>query len=420
MDDFRTRLRWRDAGFWYHFGHSERDEAGRQENTDEKGQETKKIVCQDDEFVYRGANPRTGIVSPFIFGEGSGNIWQDLEKPAQKTGQIEDCLGCRQVANVPLIPIIRRFDGEPSCMKSKVLQHTKVFSHINSEPTSMRDEKIQEYQGNLVDARRSKAQNSVGMGTPVISLTPPPTELQYIRRKKVGSGQVPKGTSTDSKSYEILKDSVKKIATNDISAFGTSTISSMEPRKAPLTAQAEHLYGNLENSVTTRSSSIIASAASNVNSAVSNRYIARSHFLQPTLNASQSISYHSSGQLLAKPPKSIDSRDNRRNIGNASTADTSCKPGKPEQRPQVYRKFGTTSIPTVDSHESEFEEGCKYLLSLAPQGNESITKQGTRSGKINPNFQHFNRQECTMSSLGREKAEVPATRSVSKAIPINK
>ena len=210
MDNFRTRGRWRDAGFWHHFGDGERDDARRQADTVEK-EETKKIMCQDDEFVYRGANPRTGIVSPFVFGERTGNIWQDLEKPAGNTGQdrVEDGLRYRRVANVPLV---------------SVTQPT-VSRYINSKPTSIRDEKKQENPSNLADV--PKAQDEVGMRTPITNLTPPPTKLQHIRRKKVGSGQIPKGASTNSESCETLQDSAMKVSTNDVSAFGTSINSSI-------------------------------------------------------------------------------------------------------------------------------------------------------------------------------------------------
>ena len=422
MDDFRARARWRDAGFWNHFGHGERDEARRQAHKDEKaaGQETKKTVCQDDEFVFRGANPRTGIVSPFIFGEGSGNVWQDLERPAEETGQnrVEDGIRCGVVANAPFIPIMQSFDGEPSCTKpSKAWQHTKVFSHSNSKPTSMRDEKIQENQDKLADACRSKARNAAGMKTIIASLTPPPNALQHIRRKKVGSGQISKGGSTNSKTCENVRDSAKKVSTIDVSALGPSTISSIEPRTASLTPQADRLNGNRENFVTIRNT-IVASAAANASSAVSSNHVAHLQFLQPTHGASQPTSYRRSGQLSANPPRSIDSRDNQRNIGNASTVDNSCNPLQSEQRPQVYRKFGTMSIPTVDGHESELENECKYLLSLASQGNESIAQQSKRMG-IDPTFQGFNRQECAMPSLERKKVKVPTVRYVSRALLIS-
>lgn len=402
MDNFRTRGRWRDAGFWHHFGHGERDDARSQEDTIEK-EETNKIVCQDDEFVYRGANPRTGIVSPFVFGEGTGNLWQDLGKPAGKTGQdrVKDGLGYRRVANVPLIPTT-----QPT-----------VFRYINSNPKSTRDEKIQENPSNLTDV--TKAQDEVGMRTPITNLPPPPTELQHIRRKKVGSGQVPKGASTNSRSCENLQDSAtkvsKKVSTSDMSVFGTSIISSVERRSGPLMAEADHVNGDL-NKAATIPNSITASAASNANSAVSKKYITRLHFLQSALNASQPISYHRSGQYLAKSPRSINPGGNRRNSDNASSADNLCKPWKPEQRPQVYRKFGTTSVPTVESYESELEEGYKYILSLATQEIESITEKSTKLDRINANLQPFNREQCYMPKLGRERAKVSATRSVSKAI----
>lgn len=418
MDNSRTRVRWRDAGFWHYFGHGERDGARIQEDTVEK-EETKKTVCQDDEFVYRGANPRTGIVSPFVFGEGSENVWHDFEKPAGKPdqGRVEDCPGYRQVANVPLIPITQGFDEGPSCTKfSKILQHTIVSDSINSDPTSVGDEKIQENPSNLTDV--SKAPNGVERRTPIITLTPPTTELQHIRRKKVGSGHVPRVAATNSKSCENLQDSAMKVLTND-NAFGTTPFSSIEPRRGFLTAEADDLNGHLKKSADTRNF-ITTSAASNPTSAVSEKYIARPHFLQSAINASQPTSYHRSGQLLAKSPRSIDSRGNRRNMNNASPADTSCKPWKSEQRPQVYRKCGTTSIPTVDSYESHLDEGCKYFLSLTSQGIESITEQSTKLDRINTTLQHFNRNQCVMPSLERERQKVPAMGSVSKTILINK
>lgn len=424
MDDIRARARWRDAGFWNHFGHGERDEARIQEDKDTKGagQETKTSVCKDDEFVYRGANPRTGIVSPFIFGEGSGNDWQGLETPAEKTGHslVEDDLKWGQVANVPLIPITQSFDREPSCTKSsKFLHHNKTFGHLNSKSTPMRDEKIKEYQDNLAAVCQSKTQNAAGM-IKIASPTPSPTEPQRIRRKKVGSGQVQKVGSIYSETCENLRQaSSKKVSMNDIGAFETSIVSSIEAGTAPFTALADHPNGNIENPAVVRDT-VTASAASKSKPAVSSKYIASLHFLQPTHRASMTTSYRRSAQLLATQPGSTNPRDKRRNIGTASTADTSYKPGKSEQRPQAYRKFGTTSIPTVDFDEPELEDEGQYFLSIAPQRNASIIKQSMGVGRIDPNLQnHLNYQGCAMPSFGREFAKVPAIRPVSKAKPIN-
>ena len=375
-------------------------------------------MCKDDEFVYRGANPRTGIVSPFIFGEGSGNVWQDLEIPTEKTGwiRVEDSLECSQVANTPMIRITQSSDGEPSCMKSsKGLQHTEAFSHVNLNSTSTRDEKTQEYQGNLANVYQSKTQNTAGMRTSNASVIPPTTKLQHIRRKKIGSGPIQKDGSTITKKCENSQDSSKKISINDISAFEASPVSSVEAGAAPFTALADHLNGNLENPATFQDT-FIASAASKKNSAISGKYIACLHFLQPPHSTSLTTSYRRAPQVSAIQPRSTDSRDNRQKIGSASTNDTSCTTCKSEQRPQVYRKFATASIPTVDFHKSESENEGQYFLSLAAKGDASITNQSMRVDKIDPNLQnHFNSQRCDMLKLARGKANIPSVGSVSKA-----
>lgn len=437
MEDFRARVRWRDAGFWNHFGHGEPDEARGQEDKDEKraGQETKRTVCKDDEFVSRGANPRTGIVSPFIFGEWSGNDWQGLGIPAEKTergvtngrgwGWGGDGFSCGRVENVPLIPTTQGFDGGPSCAKSsKRLQHIKISSRVNSKPTQMRDEKIQEYQNNLADVCRSKTQNAARMQTSILSvptqwkpagLTTQPTDLQHVRRKKVASGHVKNGGLTNAETSKNVRQYLSEgVAMNDISAFRTSTVRSTEAG-TPFTTPADHLNDDLENPATSRDT-VVASAASKTDSAASGNYIARLHFLQPTHVASLTTSYRRPTQILAIQPRGVDIRDNRRNIGSASTIDTTCQPWNSEQRPQVYRKFGTTSIPTVDFHESELEDERQCFLSLAPQGNASITNQSMRVSRVEPSLQNHNiYQGCAIPNLGRKKANVQPERPVSKA-----
>lgn len=417
MDDFGARTRWRDAGFWNHLEHNERDEAKRQEDKDEKeaGQKNERKVSEDDELVCRGANPRTGVVSPFIFGEGSGKDWHNLEISARKADQtwVDNSLECRQVANVSLIPITQNFDREPSCAKSsEVFPHTKIWGRLNSEATSTREEKIQEYQGNLTDVCRSKTQNAVRL-TPITSLNPPPTK-QHIHRKKVGSGRVQKEGSKTSDLCKSLQDSSKEVSMTDISVFGRSTVSSIESGTAPFKALMGQPNGNLEHPATIRGNSI-ATRASKTNPAVSGKCIARLHFLQPTHGVSLTTPYRHSAQILAIEPRSIDSRE-RQNIGSTSTGDTSCKPWKLEQRPQVCRKFGTTSIPTLDFHEPELEDESRYFLSLTPQRNAWITKQRIGADRIDSNLRnHVSYQGCAMSSQGREEAKVPGVRPVSKA-----
>lgn len=438
MDEFRARMRRRDAGVWNHFGHDEQDEARGEEGKGEKGagQGTTRTMCKDDEFVYRGANPRTGIVSPFVFGEGNGNDWPCLNVPEAKTEKggptghswRENGLGWGLVENASLISTTQSFDGRSSCTKSdKTIQHTKMSGRVNPKPIHMTDEKIQEYQGDMADLCRARRQNAADMHAPFLSVptqwkpaspTPLRTEMQHIRRKKVGSGQVQDGGLTSPETIkEVGQDSSLKGSTDDITACRTSIVSSTEARRAPLTLPPDHMIHlncDQESSAISRDT-VIASTASKTGSVVPGKYTPCLHFLQPSHAASLGTSYRRPAQFLAIQPRDIEISDSRRNMGSASSAGTSGQPWKSEQRPQVYRKFGTTSIPTMDFHESELENERQYFLSLAPQGNASIIDQSMVMDSAEQNLEKYNPyQGCPMPNLGRNNVKAQRERPVSR------
>lgn len=439
MKEFRAHMRRRDAGVWNHFGYDEQDAAREEEGKNEKGagQGTTRTMCKDDEFLYRGANPRTGIVSPFIFGEGSGNDWQTLNVPEAKvekggpTGYNwgENGLAWGLMENTSLISTTQTFDGGSSCMMlDKTIQHTETSGSVNSKPPHVTDAKIQEYQGDMADPCRARRQNTASMHAPFLSVptqwkpaspTELGTELQHIRRKKVGSGQVQDGGLTRAKTIkEVGQDLSLKGSIIDITACRTSSVSSTKTKRAPLTLPPDHMIhlGCDHESPATGGDTVVASTASKTGSVVPSKYTPCLHFLPLSHAARLGTSYRRPAQFLAIQPRDTEISDSRQNISSASSAGMSSQTWKSEQRPKVYRKFGTTSIPTMDFHESVLENEHQCFLSRAPQGNVSIIDQSMMMNGAEQKLQMYNSyQGYSMPNLGRKNLIAQRERPVSRA-----
>ena len=75
-DDFCTRTHRRHIEAFDRGRQERRDDAKRQREENEKRERRgrrMRTVSKDDELIERGANPRTGLVSPFVLSDGSGD-----------------------------------------------------------------------------------------------------------------------------------------------------------------------------------------------------------------------------------------------------------------------------------------------------------------------------------------------------------
>jgi hypothetical protein len=410
MDVFRTRGQRRDAGFWTHFGHLRRDEAREQEDEDEREQQREPTgtVCEDDEIVYRGANPRTGIVSPFTFCDGNGNECQELDMLRSTTGsrgtsdenRKERGFGWGLVEN-------------PRPQSPRKLDDTKMSGRLHSR-SQQSDEETQEYRYELGDLFRSETDKTPDIFLPILSVgrkqafvrsTPLATEIRHIPRKEVGSGDVTADGFKNPEKNKLLGP--QEISTNDNQECKQSMISSNDLGITCLPTpsdQVMHLDGRLQNHESIRD--IMRASPSNRDSQALEKYIPGRRLLQLTQVSSLPTSLHPPAPFLAMQQRAIGIRGKRWNTPappNDGTWGQTLRAGK---RPQVNRKFGTTLIPTMHFHESDLEDERQNLHSIVPQGNVRTTHHSMRTSMGEPTVHtQPTYEEYAIRSLGKTKLE---------------
>ena len=208
------------------FRQKEKDEQKTKRESDWPGTRREKMrtVSRDDQLIVRGANPRTGLVSPFIVSDnseeclGGGYITMDKFEsagplPGKKTRSgkwKQDSLGWSLVESPPLSPIAQSMSDKMSRTVSiKQLEDRSLVQMPDVDdpnPKVMTDEQIKKYQENITRAYK-RGGGSITMLDPDTLLSPrewtperpstPTTKLHKIPRKEVGSGVVRKNNSAD-------------------------------------------------------------------------------------------------------------------------------------------------------------------------------------------------------------------------------
>lgn len=182
-----------------------------------------RTVSRDDQLVERGANPRTGLVSPFVVSDSSeeclGGDYITVDK-IRSTGPSsgrrtrsgkwkQDSLGWSLVESPLLSPIAQSMSDRMSrTVSTKKLEDRLLFEMPgvdNPDPNKMTCEQIKKYQEGI--ARAYKRGGSIAMLDPDTLPSPrqwtpegpstPPTKLRKIRRKELGNGMVSKSNSGD-------------------------------------------------------------------------------------------------------------------------------------------------------------------------------------------------------------------------------
>ena len=179
-----------------------------------------RTVSRDDELVERGANPRTGLVSPFVASDNSeesrrsdyigesnvGNIGSAGQSPRRRTRSgkwKQDSLGWSLVES----PLLSTIDQSMSDKMSHVgtLKQSGDQMLNDTDPKYMTDGEIKAYQEEIARVYR-RGGGSIAMLDPDSlpshqQWTPerrstPPTKYK-IQRKAVGSGVAHKSYSSD-------------------------------------------------------------------------------------------------------------------------------------------------------------------------------------------------------------------------------
>ena len=183
-----------------------------------------RTVSRDDQLVERGANPRTGLVSPFIVSDdseerrrddyitvGEGGLADPSPRRRTRSGKWkQDSLGWSLVESPLLSPIAQSMSDKISRKVSIKQLEDRLLVEMpgvdNPEPDNMTDEQIKEYQEGIALAYR-RGGGSLAMLDPdtlppsrkktAEGTSTPPTKLHKIQRKEVGSGVVRQSNSGD-------------------------------------------------------------------------------------------------------------------------------------------------------------------------------------------------------------------------------
>ena len=178
-----------------------------------------RTVSRDDQLVERGANPRTGLVSPFVVSDNSeesrrsdyigvgnvGNTGSASQSPRRRTRSgkwKQDSLGWSLVESPLLSPIAQSMSDK---MSHVVTLKQSEDQMLDTGPKYMTDGEIKVYQEEIAQVYR-RGGGSIAMLDPkslrssqqwtLERPSTPPTQYK-IQRKAVGTGVAHKGSSGD-------------------------------------------------------------------------------------------------------------------------------------------------------------------------------------------------------------------------------
>ncbi|KAL9130715.1 MAG: hypothetical protein Q9175_006952 [Cornicularia normoerica] len=196
----------------------------RRSNWSATRRENMRTVNRDNQMVERGANPRTGLVSPLIVSDNSeeclrgdyvavGNTGSAGPSPRTRTCSgkwKQDSLGWSLVERPLFSPIAQSISDKMSRPVSLKQLEDRLLVQMpgvdNADPENMSDGQIKRYQEEIARAY-SRGGGSIALLDPDTLPSPrqstpegpstPPAKLHKIQRKVVGSGAVCKRDSGD-------------------------------------------------------------------------------------------------------------------------------------------------------------------------------------------------------------------------------
>ena len=186
-----------------------------------------RTVDSDDRLTVRGANPRTGLVSPAFVSDNSDSSptedYVNIRRPPisrNRSGKWKaEGQGWSLVESPRLSPIPQSTPGQPSRQVSMKNLEDKLLLEMpgvdNPEPENMTEQRMREYQEKL--ARIHKKEGSGAMVDPNTLPSPrawtpegpstPPNRLQkLLRRKPVANEMRPRDESADT----VVRDEQKR------------------------------------------------------------------------------------------------------------------------------------------------------------------------------------------------------------------
>ncbi len=199
---------------------------GRKSERRNKGSRMR-TVDSDDRLTVRGANPRTGIVSPAIFSDNSDSSpaedYVNIRKPPisrNRSGKWKaEGQGWSLVESPRLSPIPQSTPGQPSRQVSMKNLRDKLLLEMpgvdSPEPENMTEQRMREYQEKLARIRKKEGSGAMvdpdtlpspRAWTPEGPSTPPNRLQKLLRRKPVANEMRPRDESADT----VVRDEQKR------------------------------------------------------------------------------------------------------------------------------------------------------------------------------------------------------------------
>lgn len=182
------------------------------------GRRGMRMVSSDDRLTARGANPRTGLVSPFVTSDSEASHGHDYMTAARSFVKVrtrsgkwkQGGLGWSLVESPLLSPIAQSTNGPPTRQVSVKELEDKLLVEMpsldNPEPVNLTDQQVRQYQEQMARIRRQEGSDAIvdpdtlpspRQWTPEGPSTPPKKLHKIFKRKKVGSGIHARDCSTE-------------------------------------------------------------------------------------------------------------------------------------------------------------------------------------------------------------------------------
>ena len=398
-----------------HRRHIEAQDRRRQANRDKAKREREesrrrgrgyrmRTVSREDELMQRGANPRTGIVSPYVESDDSresircdylavGSVQSPPQTKRERSGRWkQDHLGWSLVESPLLGPSSGGTLGHTA--SAQALQDKFVVDMPgvdNPEPAEMTAAQIERYQEGFEricrSDRESAAMASLDCFPSQRPRTPehqsmPLSRGQKIRRKEVGSGRVQRSGSTDT---IIVRDPVtaSSSSTPRREVHEERRVRIVTPSRAPTTllpptppfdrnlpisypyphrdelpvqktntaqsASRPTMHQGINHSIPTAAPTLDTTTPIPPSSSLTlSQYLPRLSFLHPSNFASLTTSYRRPAELLPtrlRPVQKVEETKDEFSINDPATSNKVSRTG---QRPPMQRQDGSITLPKMN------------------------------------------------------------------------
>ncbi|MCJ1422662.1 hypothetical protein MMC29_000542 [Sticta canariensis] len=214
-DDFSGRTHRQCVEGWDRLSQKRHDEANQEREASQRTamRSRMKMVSRDDELMQRGANPRTGVVSPELVADNMEESVRDGQIAAEHRKELKEGkkdmggkwkqndLGWSLIESPSFGPSaddLRKEPGHALLVDKLQDQFVVMMPGVdNSVPAEITSTQIQQYEERFRDVYKSGRVNHAEAGPRLWMPEGPRNGVQNIPRKEVGSGHAQRNGSTD-------------------------------------------------------------------------------------------------------------------------------------------------------------------------------------------------------------------------------